>query len=230
MASYYRRFIKGFADIARPLHVLTGKGQQFVWTEAQEQAFTTLKQHLVLSPVLASPADDGEYIPDTDASLVGLGVVLQQRQEGEVRVIAYASRVLSRTERNYSTTRRELLAVLFGFKQFRQFLLGRHFVLRVDHSALTYLRKTPEIIGQAARWLDYIEEYNFSIVHRSGSAHSNCAALSRRPEERESRYCDRIRKAAKVPTGEKLELTLESQRLSRRTQLLKSYSKQSVEV
>jgi hypothetical protein len=100
---------------------------------------------------------------DTDASLIGLGAVLQQHQDGEIRVIAYASRSLSHTERNYSTTRRELLAVIFGFKQFRQFLLGRHFNLRVDHSALTYLRKTPDLMGQAARWLEFIEEYDFSI-------------------------------------------------------------------
>ena len=120
---------------------------------------------------------------DSDASLIGLGAVLQQRKDGDVRVIAYASRTLSRAERNYSTTRRELLAVIFGFKQFRQFLLGCHFILRVDHSALMYLRKTPDLMGQAARWLEFIEEYDFIIVHRSGASHGNCDALSRRPLE-----------------------------------------------
>jgi RNase H-like domain found in reverse transcriptase len=79
----------------------------------------------------------------------------------------YASRTLSRTKRNYGTTRRELLAVTFGFKQFRQFLLGRHFLLRVDHSALTYLRKKTDLMRRAARWLEFIEEYDFTIIHRS---------------------------------------------------------------
>ena len=185
LASYYRRFIAGFADIARPLHQLTAKGHPFVWETAQEMAFQILKERLITAPILSSPRDDGDYILDTDASLFGLGAVLQQRQDGEVKVIAYASRTLSRAEGNYSTTRRELLAVIFGFKQFRQFLLGRHFLLRVDHSALAYLRRTTELMGQAARWLEFIEEYDFTIIHRSGSSHGNCDALSRRPLEKE---------------------------------------------
>ena len=181
LCSYYRRYVEGFATIAKPLHVLTGKEQPFSWGTEQEAAFQTLKERLTEAPILASPADEGAYVLDTDASQIGLGAVLQQRQGDELRVIAYASRCLSRAERNYSTTRRELLAVIFGFKQFRQFLLGRHFLLGVDHSALTYLRKTPEIMGQAARWLDYIEQYLFTIVHRNGKAHGNCDGLSRRP-------------------------------------------------
>ena len=96
-------------------------------------------------------------------------------------MIAYASRCLSRAERNYNTTRRELLAVIFGLKQFSTFLLERQFLLRVDHSALSFLKKTPEIMGQAARWLEFIEEYTFTIQHRSGASHGNCDALSRRP-------------------------------------------------
>jgi transposase InsO family protein len=149
---------------------------------AQEEAFVTLKEKLITAPILASPTDDGEYVLDTDASLMGLGAVLQQQQGEHLRVIAYGSRSLSKAERNYSTTRRELLAVVYGLKQYRQFLLGRHFKLRVDHAALTYLRKTPEVMGQAARWMDLIEEYDFDIIHRAGVAHGNCDALSRRPE------------------------------------------------
>ena len=144
LSSYYRRFIPGFADLARPLHLLTQKGQPFVWTASQESAFLVLKQRLISAPVLSSPIDDGEYVLDTDASSTALGAVLHQRQSGQLHVIAYASRVLSKAEQNYNTTRRELLAVIFGFKQFRQFLLGRHFLLRIDHSASSYLRKTPE--------------------------------------------------------------------------------------
>jgi transposase InsO family protein len=181
LCSYYRKFVEGFATIAKPLHVLTGKGQPFFWGPDQEAAFQTLKVRLTAAPILASPENEGEYVLDTDASLTGLGGVLQQRQGGEIRVIAYASRCLTRAERNYSTTRRELLAVIYALKQFRTFLLGRHFLLRVDHSALTYLRKTPEVMGQAARWLDYIEQYQFTIEHRNGKAHGNCDGLSRRP-------------------------------------------------
>jgi transposase InsO family protein/predicted aspartyl protease len=181
LSGYYRKHVYGYADTAKALHMLTNKQQPFVWGPAQEAAFQKLKHQLISAPVLAAPQDEGKYVLDTDASLVGLGAVLQQQQGSELRVIAYASRCLSRAEQNYSTTRHELLAVVYGFKQFRQFLLGRHFLLRVDHSALTYLRKTPEPIGQAARWLNYIEEYNFDILHRSGQSHGNCDALSRHP-------------------------------------------------
>jgi hypothetical protein len=140
-ASYYRWFMSGFANIARLLYQLTCKGELFVWQDAQEIAFQSLKARLITAPLLASPANDGEYIIDTDASLHRLGPVLQQRQDGGICVIAYASCTVSSVESNYSTTRRELLAVIFGLKHSRQFLLGRHFLLRVDHSALTYLHQ-----------------------------------------------------------------------------------------
>jgi hypothetical protein len=137
LSGYYRKHVYGYADTAKPLHILTNKQQPFVWGPAQEAAFQKLKDQLISAPVLAAPQDEGKYVLDTDASLVGLGAVFHQQQGSELRVIAYASRCLSRAEQNYSTTRRELLAVVYGFKQFRQFLLGRHFLLRVDHSALT---------------------------------------------------------------------------------------------
>jgi len=144
-------------DIAKPLHVLTAKHQPFIWGTDQETAFETLKQKLISAPILPSPVDNGAYVLDTDASLIGLGVVLQQYQNKELKVIAYGSRCLSPAERSYDTTRRELLAVIYGFKQFRQFLLGRKFLIQVGHSALTYLRTTSDLMGQAARWLQFIE-------------------------------------------------------------------------
>jgi len=135
---------------------------------------------------LSSPSDDGVYVLDTDASLTGLGAVLQQKQNEELKVIAYGSRCLSRSEQNYNTTRRELLAMICGFKQFRQFLLGKKFILRVDHSALVYLRRTRDLMGQAARWLEFIEEYDFDLVHLARTSHGNCDALSRFPYENET--------------------------------------------
>jgi hypothetical protein len=161
--------------------MLTEKGQPFVWNVEQHRAFAELKRRLVSAPILASPRDEDQYVLDTDASLYSLGAVLHQEQDGGLKVIGYGSRLLTKAERNYTTTRREMLAVIYGFKQFRQFLLGRRFLLRVDHSAITYLRQTPEIMGQAAHWLEFIEEYDFDIVHRAGAAHGNCDALSRKP-------------------------------------------------
>jgi len=137
--------------------------------------------------VLAAPSDEGVFYLDTDASDQALGAVLQQEQDGAIRVIGYASRAISDAERNYCTTREELLAVIFGLKQYSQFLLVREcFVIRTDHAALTQLKRTPEPLGQQARWLDLLAEYNFRIQHRAGTAHRNCDALSRRPCERET--------------------------------------------
>ena len=106
-------------------------------------AFCTLKERLISAPILGMPTDSGMFLLDSDASSVGLGAVISQMQNGKV-VIAHASRSLSNAERNYDITKRELLAVTFGLRTFRQYLLGRKFTTRTDHSALQWLRKTPE--------------------------------------------------------------------------------------
>lgn len=121
LASYYRRFVRDFATIAAPLHRLTEKGKTFVWDERCNEAFTTLKQRLVSAPVLAYPQFEQEFILDIDASEFGIGGVLSQVQVGQERVISYASRTLTKSERQYSTTRRELLAVVQFTKHFRHF-------------------------------------------------------------------------------------------------------------
>lgn len=181
LSSYYRRFVPNFAQTARPLHATTRKGQKFEWTELCETAFQALKRSLIEAPILALPNDLDRYILDTDASGESIGAVLSQIQDSTERVICYGSRVCSPAERNYDVTRRELLAIVFFLKTFRPYLLGRKFLLRTDHSALQWLRKTPVLIGQQARWLSVIEEFDFDIQHRSGSAHQNADAMSRRP-------------------------------------------------
>ena len=181
LCSYYRRFIPGFADIAAPLHALTRKNARFSWGADQDEAFNRLKECLTTAPILGMPRDDGTFYLDTDASDKGVGAVLSQEQDGREVVLAYASRTLSKAERNYDVTRRELLAVVFGLKTYRQYVLGRQFVIRTDHSALQSLRRTPEPIGQQARWQAFIEQFSFVIVHRPGTRHQNADALSRRP-------------------------------------------------
>ena len=137
------------------MHDLTKKNVRFRWGPDQDKAFKQLKERLTTAPILGMPRDEGTYILDTDASNVGLGAVLSQEQDGQEVVLAYASRTLSRAERNYDVTRRELLAVVYGLKVYRQYLLGRRFMIRTDHSALQSLRKTPEPIGQQARWQSF---------------------------------------------------------------------------
>ena len=108
---------------------------------------------------------------DTDASDWGIGAVLSQVQGCEERVLAYGSRRLSATEQNYCTTRRELLAAIEFTSHFRQYLLGRTFTLRTDHSSLRWLTRFKEPEGQLARWLEKLAEYDFQVVHRPGKHH-----------------------------------------------------------
>jgi len=181
LSEYYRRFVKDFSIIAAPLYSLMAKGADFVWTEQCQHAMDKLKIRLVSKPILALPQSEGTYILDTDASDFGLGAILSQEQDGVEHVIAYASRTLNEAERRYETTRKELLAVVYGLKQYKQYLLGRHIVIRTDHAALSWLRKTAEPMPQLARWLTLIEQYDYEVVHRPGVKHSNADGLSRRP-------------------------------------------------
>ena len=186
LASYYRQHIKSFAEIARPLHEITKKNQQFYWKGPQERAFNRLKQALTSAPLLAMPIDRGRYVLDTDAKNFSMGCVLQQWQNGELRVIGYASKAFSESELRYCTTRRELTAIIFGLKYYRHFLLGNPFVLRTDHAALSHLKRTPHPVAQSARYLDILAEYNFTVKYRPGESHKNADALSRRPCNRYS--------------------------------------------
>jgi RNase H-like domain found in reverse transcriptase/Integrase zinc binding domain/Integrase core domain len=164
------------------MHALMRKNTAFVWSEQQQQAFDQLKEKLTTAPILGIPNDEGTFYLDTDASDQGLGAVLSQIQNDSERVIAYASRALNCAERNYCTTRKELLAVVYGLKQFRQYLIGRQFIVRTDHSALQWLQRTPEPMAQQARWLAYIEQFRYTIQHRPGVRHGHADALSRRPQ------------------------------------------------
>lgn len=181
LASYYRRFVKDFASIAEPLHNLTKKNAHFQWHAEHQAAFNTLKHHLITAPVLGYPLDHGEMILDTDASDTGIGAVLSQMQGGTERVLAYGSRKLAKAEQNYCTTRRELLAIVDFTSHFRQYLLGRPFRVRTDHSSLRWLTRMKEPEGQLARWLEKLAEYEFEIIHRPGRLHTNADSLSRRP-------------------------------------------------
>ena len=138
--------------------------------------------------MLAYPVDEGFFILDTDASDFGIGAVLSQvvpDRPKEEKVIAYASKTLSTTERRYCTMRKELLAVVTFVKQFKHFLVGKKFLLRTDHASLLWLVnfKNPE--GILARWLTTLSEYMpFDCMkHRPGKLHDNADALSRRPTD-----------------------------------------------
>ncbi|KAK3106610.1 hypothetical protein FSP39_023509 [Pinctada imbricata] len=181
LCSYYRRFVQGFADIARPLHKLCEKGAKFVWTEECDSSFENLKQRLCTSPILAYPISGLPFILDTDASHAAVGAVLSQVQEDAERVISYMSRAMNVHESSYCITRKELLAVITALRSFHSYLYGQEVLLRTDNSAVSWMKNLKRPTGQTARWLEELGTYNLQVIHRPGKSHSNADALSRRP-------------------------------------------------
>lgn len=191
LCTYYRRFVKKFSDIARPLHRLTEEKRDFVWDSTCEDAYQELKRCLCETPILGYPSRDGRFVVDTDASNTGIGGVLSQIQGEHTVVIAYFSKSLSKPERNYCVTRRELLAVVKVLQHFSKYLIGRQFTLRTDHAALQWILQFKNPEGQVARWLEQLQEFNFVTEHRSGKGHSNADALSRRPCPEDCKHCQK---------------------------------------
>ena len=134
---------------------------------------------LISTPILAFPRPSDPFVIDTDASECGIGAILSQCQDGVERVIAYGSCSLTKAERNYSTTQKELLALVYFLKHFRCYLLGSPFMVRTDHAALRWLQEFKHPEGQLARWLEQLQEFDFKTEHRPGRQHSNADALSR---------------------------------------------------
>ncbi|PAA81732.1 hypothetical protein BOX15_Mlig033284g14 [Macrostomum lignano] len=183
--AYYQSFIPQFSEIAAPLYRLTADGVKFEWGSEEESSFCRLKDALCSPNVMAFPdfsPGAGEFILDTDASSrVGLGAVLSQRQaDGREKVIAYGSRMIHAAEKNYCTTRLELLAVVHFVKKYRYYLLGRKFTVRSDHKALQWLASLKDVEGQCARWLESLQNFDFEIIHRPGKEHGNADSLSRK--------------------------------------------------
>jgi len=130
--------------------------------------------------ILAYPDPAKEYILDTNASDHNVGAVLSQVQGRSEVVVAYYSKTLAAAEKNYCTTRKELLAVVRAVKRFRPYLYGRTFRIRTNHVSLIWLCKRAELSSQVARWLEILAEFSYRIKHRAGKKHGNADGMSRR--------------------------------------------------
>lgn len=181
LTSNYRRFIKGFAGIAAPLHAATSVKARFRWDDDMQHAFEALKEKLCQSPVLAYPDFNKPFSVEMDASAYALGAVLNQKDEhGRFHPVQFASRKMNEAERNYSACEREALAVIFALQKFRPYLLSAEtFRLITDHQALKYAFQKKDVHGRLARWLDLLAEYNFEVVYRPGRENSAADFLSR---------------------------------------------------
>ncbi|UYV76114.1 hypothetical protein LAZ67_13002577, partial [Cordylochernes scorpioides] len=181
LCSYYRRFIKNFSKIAAPLQILLKKDQKFIWTQEQKDSFESLKKALMQKPVLGHFKESAITKLHTDASSYGLGAVLVQIQENQENPIAYASRTLSKAEKNYSTTERECLAVIWAIGKFRPYLYGRPFEVVSDHHSLCWLAGLKDPSGRLARWALKLQDFEATITYKSGVKHKDADCLSRYP-------------------------------------------------
>ena len=179
LAGYYRRFIKNFARIAAPLTNLTRKNHPFAWSLREGEAFNQLKTVLQNAPVLQLADQQKDYIVTTDASDYAMGAVLSQVWDDGEHPVAFESRKMNPAEQNYPTHERELLAVIHALRTWRHYLLGRKFIIVSDHHSLKYLQTQPQLSRRQARWLEFLAEFDFEIVHRPGKSNVVADALSR---------------------------------------------------
>lgn len=179
LLGYYRRFIKDFANLTKPLTKCLKKGVKIILTPEYQECFERCKSLLTNNPILKYPDFTMPFNLTTDASNVALGAILSQGEIGKDTPIAYASRTLSETECKYDTTEKEWLAVVWAVKHFRPYLYGQKFKVYTDHQALKWLFNLKDPNSKLARWRLRLLEYDFEIFHRPGKQNANADALSR---------------------------------------------------
>ncbi|GFV24337.1 retrovirus-related Pol polyprotein from transposon 412 [Trichonephila clavipes] len=188
--SWFRRYIQDFAKISRPLSYLTKKKVKWQWGFDQQNAFQTLKNSLTTPPVLKQADGTKPYIIRTDASNYALGAVLLQGEGSDEHPIEYASRLLTPAERNYSTTEREALAVVWALKKFRGYIEGTEITVASDHQPLKWLLNLKSPTGRLARWALEIQSFRLKVQYISGKANVVADMLSRPVTQEEEPFCE----------------------------------------
>ena len=197
-ARYYRKFISNFASIVRPMNdLLVGatvkdpkqksKSSKFKWEAEQQEAFEIIKSKLTSAPVLAYADYDKPFKLLTDASSAGLGAVLCQEHDGLDRVVAYASRSLKPSEKNYHSSKLEFLALKWAITdKFHDYLYGLHFDVYTDNNPLTYVQSSAKVNACGHRWVASLANYNFDIHYQPGKLNVVADFFSRPPKCDES--------------------------------------------
>nr|GEW43659.1 reverse transcriptase domain-containing protein [Tanacetum cinerariifolium] len=163
-AGLYRRFIKDFPKISRPVTHLLEKNSRFIFSNECIQAFRTLKEKLTEAPILIAPNWDQPFELVCDASDYAIGAVLRQRVEKHFRPIHYASKTMTQAETNYMTIEKEILAVVYAFEKFRSYLIMNKSIVYTDHSALKYLFAKKDAKARLLRWILLLQEFDFKVI------------------------------------------------------------------
>jgi len=183
LANYYRRFIKDFAQIARPMNMLMRKDVKWQWRREQQKVFDELKEIFTTRPVLAAPDLDKEFRVEVDASKYATGGVLSMKCSDKLwRPVTFISKSLSNTERNYEIHDKEMLAVVRCLEAWRYFLEETtiRFEIWTDHKNLEYFMKAQKLNRRQARWALYLSRFDFMLKHVPGSRMGKTDSLSRR--------------------------------------------------
>ncbi|GJW65484.1 reverse transcriptase domain-containing protein, partial [Tanacetum coccineum] len=178
-AGFYRRFIKDFSKISRPMTHLLEKNTPFIFSNECIQAFNTLKKKLTEAPILIAPDWDLPFELMCDASDFAIGAVLGQRHEKHFKPIHYASKTMNEAESHYTTTEKEMLAVVYAFEKFRSYLILNKSIVYTDHSALKYLFAKKDSKARLIRWVLLIQEFDFNVIDTKGAENLVADHLSR---------------------------------------------------
>lgn len=178
LTGYYRRFIKNYGMLSKPLTTLLKKGTPFQWTSQTQAAFDLLKSALVQAPVLAVPDYSKQFVIETDASDLGIGAVLMQ----DFHPISYLSKPLSDKNKALSTYEKECMALLLAVDKWRSYLVGQEFIIRTDHRSLLFLTKQRATTKLQQKALLKLMDLNFKIQYKQGATNSAADALSRNPD------------------------------------------------
>ncbi len=168
LTGYFRKFIKNYADIAQPLSSLLKKNTTFSWGPSQIKAFETLKEKFTSSPVLIFLDYTKEFILCTDASDVELGGILMQERNGNAHPIAYAYRLCTAAEKNYSITERETLVVIYCLEHFRDIIQGYKIKVWTDDTAIQNLFRHKNLRRRLVRWFVTLQNYEINSEYIPG--------------------------------------------------------------